>query len=211
VAGLLLVSLTCCFEQELDSHVAGIWAYYLWQFLEIFQGDSPLLASAKLVPLIISGALAAICTGMLLSRIRPAWIMVISMVCFLVGNILVATCPIDQTYWAQIFVCTIIIPWGMDMSFPAGTIILSNSVSKEHQGIAASLVNTVVNYSISIGLGFAGTVEVHQNNGGKTTNDKLLGLRSAYYMSIGLAGLGVVLSTMYLAKGYWKDRKAGKA
>jgi MFS family permease len=137
--------------------------------------------------------------------------MMISMVCFLVGNILVATCPIDQTYWAQIFVCTIIIPWGMDMSFPAGTIILSNSVGKDHQGIAASLVNTVVNYSISIGLGFAGTVEVHQNNGGTTTEDRLLGLRSAYYMSIGLAAFGVILSAMYVAKGYLKDRKVARA
>jgi hypothetical protein len=33
----------------------------------------------------------------------------------------------------------------MDMSFPAGTLILSNAVKKEHQGFAASLVATVVN------------------------------------------------------------------
>lgn len=68
------------------------------------------------------------------------------------------------------------------MSFPAGTLILSNAVGKEHQGVAASLVNTVVNYSISLGLGFAGTVEVHVNNGGKTPDDLLKGYRGAFYM-----------------------------
>jgi hypothetical protein len=49
----------------------------------------------------------------------------------------------------------------MDMSFPAATVILSNAMPKEHQGLAASLVNTMVNYSISIGLGIAGTVEAN--------------------------------------------------
>jgi hypothetical protein len=49
-------------------------------------------------------------------------------------------------------------PWGMDLSFPCGTIILSNAMPREHQGIAASLINTVVNYSISLSLGIAGTI-----------------------------------------------------
>jgi predicted MFS family arabinose efflux permease len=71
---------------------------------------------------------------------------------------------------------------GMDMSFPAATLILSNAVSKEHQGVAASLVNTVVNYSISLGLGFAGTVEVNVNKAGKTPEDLLRGYRGAFYM-----------------------------
>ena len=66
----------------------------------------------------------------------------------------------------------------MDMSFPAGTIILSDSMSQEHQGIAASLVNTIVNYSISIGLGIAGTVEVHVNH---NNEDMLRGFRGAWY------------------------------
>jgi hypothetical protein len=44
----------------------------------------------------------------------------------------------------------------MDISFPASTLILSNSMPKEHQGLAASIVATFVNYSISIGLGIAG-------------------------------------------------------
>jgi hypothetical protein len=41
--------------------------------------------------------------------------------------------------------------------------------------MGASIVMTVVNYSISLGLGFAGTVETNINNGGLTKEDKLLG------------------------------------
>ena len=93
------------------------------------------------------------------------------------------------------------------MSFPAATIILSNAVKKEHQGIAASLVNTIVNYSISLGLGFAGTVEVHVNNGGKTPGDILKGYRGAWYVGTGLSVLGMIIGFAFVLKGVLKDRE----
>ncbi len=97
------------------------------------------------------------------------------------------------------------------MSFPAATIILSNSVSKEHQGVAASLVTTIVNYSISLGLGFAGTVEVYTNRGGHNQQDLLRGYHGAYYMGIGIAGLGLATSVTFLLRDYWQERKAARA
>jgi hypothetical protein len=53
-------------------------------------------------------------------------------------------------------------------------------------------MSSVVNYSISLGLGFAGTVEVHVANG-----DALRGYRGALYMGIGLSGLGLMLSLLF--------------
>ncbi len=102
---------------------------------------------AQLSPVTISGTIASLTTGFVISKIGPGWVMLISMFAFMIGNILTATMPIHQTYWAQAFVTIVIIPWGMDMSFPAGTLIMSNAVKKEHQGMAASLIMTIVNYS----------------------------------------------------------------
>jgi MFS family permease len=85
------------------------------------------------------------------------------------------------------------------MSFPSATIILSNSMPREHQGMAASLVTTVVNYSISLGLGFAGTVQSRVLAGGGTI---LQGYRSAWYLGIGLSGLGVVVAVAFNAVGF---------
>ena len=85
--------------------------------------------------------------------------MVVAMLAFLVGTVLIATAPVSQTYWAQTFLCLIIIPFGMDISFPAATVVISDAVPPDQQGLAASLVNTVVNYSISLALGMAGTVD----------------------------------------------------
>lgn len=83
------------------------------------------------------------------------------------------------------------------MSFPAATIILSEALPKEHQGLAASLVNTVINYSISIGLGIAGTVQT-QISTGTTEKELLRGYRSAFYVGIGLSGLGVAVATLFI-------------
>ena len=181
----------------------GIWIYYLWQFWELLRLETPLSATAQLVPAAISGLCAAIATGVLLHTVRTAWVMVIAMGAFFIGNCLLATAPVDQTYWLQTFLAVVIMPWGMDMSFPAATIILSNFVAKENQGIAASLVNTIVNYSISIGLGIAGTVQSQVDPVGTKT---LEGFRGAWYAAMGLSGCGILLSIYFVIDGYRQDR-----
>jgi hypothetical protein len=80
------------------------------------------------------------------------------------------------------------------MSFPAASILLSNQMPKEHQGVSASLVNTVVNYSVSLTLGIAGTLEGHINNGGQ---DLLKGYRGAWYLGIGLAASGAIIAGLF--------------
>ena len=177
----------------------GIWLYYLWQLFLQLRHHSPLSSAAQGVPPAISGLCASLAVGFFLAKTKVAYVMVGAMACFLAGQIILATAPVDQTYWAQTFVTQIIMPFGMDMSFPCGTIILSNGMPREHQGaffslvfhvlsvlltlvgIAASLVNTVVNYSISISLGIAGTIIRQTNEGGTRV---LEGYRSAWYFAI---------------------------
>ena len=96
----------------------GIWVYYFYQFLENIRNLTPLEAVAETVPCGVSGCVAAFTTGYVLSRWRTSYIMMISMLGFCIGSILVATAPVHQTYWANVFVSTIVTPWGMDMSFP---------------------------------------------------------------------------------------------
>ncbi|KAJ9123244.1 hypothetical protein QFC22_001440 [Naganishia vaughanmartiniae] len=169
----------------------GIWLYYLWQFWEQLRGVSPLLGSAMIAPVTVSGAVAAITTGLLIGRLGPSWLMFASMTAFTVGTILVATMPVNQVYWAQSFVATLIMPCGMDASFPAANIMISNLMPPKHQGVGASLVNTVLNYSISIGLGLAGLLESRMNPDG---TNLLKGYRAAWYLGIGTGALGMIVA-----------------
>ncbi len=184
----------------------GIWMFYLWEFLERLRNLTPLVASAQLSPVIISGVAAALSTGYLLSKTTPQVIMLLSMCAFFIGTTLIATTPINQIYWAQAFFSIVVMPWGMDMSFPSATILLSGKVGPENQGVAMSLVNTVVNYSISIGLGLAGTVQSQVDKDG---TQLLSGYRSAWYFGMGLSGTGVLVALSFLAVGAWKARRSG--
>ncbi|OAA56772.1 MFS transporter [Cordyceps fumosorosea ARSEF 2679] len=178
----------------------GVWTLYLVQILEDIRGLQPLLVSAYFAPAICAGGAAAFVTGKLLGplQVRPPVVMMLALTAFTVGIILTAFAPVHQIYWGQIFVSMLIMPFGMDMSFPAATLTLSNAVAKEHQGIGASLVNTVVNYGIALGVGLAGTIEVNVRGSGDSSDDRLRGFRSGLYTGIGLAGLGMGTCIVFL-------------
>ncbi|MCJ1471794.1 hypothetical protein MMC13_000435 [Lambiella insularis] len=154
----------------------GVWLYYIWEILQDLRGYSPLLASAQNAPAAVTGFVAAIVTGALIGNQIPIpYIMILALTAYCITPVLSAIMPINQTYWAQ------------------------TSVPKEHQGVAASLVLTVANYSISMGLGIAGTVVVETDKSG---TDLLKEFRSAFYTSIGLAGLGLAITVV--SAGYYK-------
>ena len=137
-----------------------------------------------------------------------------AMVAFIVGTVLLVTAPANQTYWLNTFFSILIMPFAMNWSFPSGTILMANGVSKEHQGIAASLVTTVglphdlsrlvadvsqtVNYSIATGLGFAGSINRYRS----PVDGVHGGYRDAWYFGIALACLGFVISLYFI----WQTR-----
>jgi MFS family permease len=178
----------------------GIYIYYIWRFYEVLRGASPLLATAWHSPIFVSGIAAALTTGFIMHRVGPAVVMALALLAFTVGTTLIATTPIEQSYWLQTFLCNLIITWGMDLSFPAATLMLSDLVAPEHQGIAASLVTTVINYSGALALGVAGTVELHVNGGGQSPRDTLRGYRGAWYLGIGLGATGFLLSLIFACR-----------
>lgn len=78
----------------------GIWVFYLWRLIESLRGYSALAACAQNTPVTISGLLAAVATGFLLSHVPVSYVLLLSTLFFLTGQILIATVPLDQTYWA---------------------------------------------------------------------------------------------------------------
>lgn len=154
------------------------------------------------------GFLATVTTGLVLQRLGPSLVVFVSLLCFTLGAALVATMPAAQTYWAQLFFSVLIVSWAMDTSFPAATLALSNAVERKHQGTAASLASTVMNYSISIGLGIARTAESYVHRSDSSVDSKLRGYRVALYTAVGLAGLGALIcSVLVLRNPWWEQRR----
>lgn len=189
----------------------GIWLFYTSRFMLELDQRSEVMLAVTFIPCLFMGFVASGTTAILIQKVPVSSIMVIAMAAFLVGNVLIGTRSVGQIYWGQNFVANILTPFGMDMSFPSATIILSQSFPKSLQGLAASLVATFVNYSISIGLGFAGTVEYY------TTKDKPqnaataeFGIRNALRMGMGFAGLGIVVAICFIIYDYVKRRRRNK-
>jgi MFS family permease len=172
----------------------GIWIWFIVLFIQVGRHVSPLWNVAMLFPSCITGTIASFVAGLLVRKIHPSWLMVISMTAFLTGTILVATQPFEQTYWLQTFISVLIMPFGMDMNFTGAMIILSDAIPKEHQGMVFSLVNMVLNYSVSIGLGVAGTVAVYNI----PSETDLLFYRYAWYTGIGFSGIGLLISLIWI-------------
>ncbi|KAH7063675.1 YOR378Wp-like protein [Macrophomina phaseolina] len=188
----------------------GVWVYYTFRFLVLVRQHTPLLVSAEFVPVIVAAVVASGVTGYMLSHTPVSFVMLCAMVGFFLGVTLVGTMPIHQTYWGQAFFGILIMPIGMDMSFPASTVILSNSMPGEHQGLAAALVTTVINYSVSITLGIAGLVEVN------VAKPELVpavwdvefiakGMHAAYLVGISFAAAAVVLAGVFFVRSYLKE------
>ncbi|KAI1608584.1 major facilitator superfamily domain-containing protein [Exophiala viscosa] len=168
-----------------------IWYISIWEYQ--IRGYTLLLLGASYSTLAVCGAGAAFASGKAI-RILPAqYIMVIGAVATAVSNILLATMPAHQTYWAQVFPALICLAFGPDFIFTAAQIIASNAVKRRHQGIAGSLVGTVASYGMSTGLGVASTVEVYTNGHGKK---QIQGFRHALYLGVGMASLAAIIALM---------------
>ena len=90
----------------------GTWIYYLFQFLQVLRGQTPLGATGQFCAEIISAVVAALTTGAVLSKVRADLLMVGSMLAFCIGCILAATMPVEETYWASTFVGMVVAAWG---------------------------------------------------------------------------------------------------
>lgn len=185
-----------CIAAGWGSH--GIWSYYMFLLLEQIRGNTALSACSKFWPVAPIGLVAALSVGFILKKVRVAIVMSIAMFCFLLGCLFLATAPPHQSYFGNTLLSVLITPFGMNWSFPTGVILMSNAVPREHQGIAASLVSTMVNYSISTGLGFAGSINRYVT----PVEGVVTAYRGAWYFGVGLAGIGWIISLYFI----WQSR-----
>lgn len=182
----------------------GIWTFYYMSFQLNLRHYSPVWTGGTYFVFVIFGTIAAFMVALSIKRVGPAFLLCFALVAFDVGSIMFSVLPVKQSFWKLNFGMQAILCFGMDLSFPASSIILSDGLPMEYQGMAGSLVNTVINYSASLCLGMGATVEHQINKNGK---DLLKGYRGAIYLGVGLASLGVLISFTYMLETFWNNRR----
>ncbi|CAI4047514.1 borate transporter SKDI_13G0230 [Saccharomyces kudriavzevii IFO 1802] len=183
----------------------GIFTFYYFQFQLNIRHYSAVWAGGTYFMFLIWGIIAALLVGIYIKKVSPSVFLFLSMMAFNIGSIMASVTPVHETYFRTQLGTMIILSFGMDFSFPASSIIFSDNLPMEYQGMAGSLVNTVVNYSMSLCLGMGATVETHVDPDGKHV---LKGYRGAQYLGIGLASLACIISGLYMVERIIKDHKA---
>lgn len=173
----------------------GVWQYYYWHILLNLRNYTPILGAVSYIPLLVLGIVAALLVGTFITKRRAPFIICGSMIGFMSGCIILSVAPVHQTYWRLTFGQMFLLTWGMDASFPAALLILSDYLPKEHQGMAGSLVNTVINYSVSLFLAVASAVEAERVRRNATP---LEGYRAGLYFGIGVAGMAVAAAVVFI-------------
>nr|UJH94636.1 ST.26 [Starmerella bombicola] len=186
----------------------GILFYRFFVFVEELRHYSPLAAGATMTPVIISGMTAALVCGLIISRVRAQYLLVVSMIMFMCSDIMMITMPVHQTYFRQSMGLWILGVWGMDWSFPAGSIILSDELPPKLQGMAGSLLTTMVMYGMSMFLGIAGTVEAEVLK--RKPGDTLAASRACMEFAVGLSSAAVVVSIIVALMTLHKVRKVSQ-
>ena len=173
----------------------GIFLYYTTIFILTIHRKSPLATVAEMSPLVIGGFFATASVALFIQKVPAQYIFGVSMFSFFVGNLLMSFANESSVYWALIFPACLLVPGGPDLSFASSSIIISNAVLPEEQGVAGSFTGTVVLYSISLGLGIAATVEAHVNKNGA---DIVLGYRGALWLGIGFAAIAFFIVVLFV-------------
>lgn len=182
----------------------GVWTFYYYAFQLNLRHYSTVWVGATHVFFILWGTTAAFICAFTIKHVGAPVILFLSSIGFTVGSVMLSVTPVRQSFWRMNFGMEIILTIGMDFSFPAASIILSNFLPMQYQGMAGSLVNTIINYSTSLCLGMATTVETQINKSGQ---DLLEGYRAALYFASGLAGFGIVIAFSYLCETTYINRK----
>jgi len=173
----------------------GIVIWYVTLYNQVLRHYTVFASAGTYATLAVMGTLCAFLSSQAISRMPAQYILAIGSICSCAACALLATSPAQQVYWAQIFPALILTAFGPDFIFTATQIIASNTVRRDQQGIAGSLMGTVLSYSLSTGLGFAGTAEAYTNDGG---NNLLQGYRSAMYLGIGMSALATIIALVFV-------------
>ncbi|KAL4763747.1 major facilitator superfamily domain-containing protein [Aspergillus foveolatus] len=188
----------------LDYMTVGTVLWYQLLWLQEVWGWSTLQFAIGWTPFVICGTFAACLAAWLIPRLAAQWILALGTVTVMVSTVLIATIPLKQSYWAQMFPSIVLFSFCPDFVYTAGQIIASNTVRRHQQGVAGSIIGTLNLYGNSLGLGFASTVEVQV---AKTSGNNITGYRAALYFGVAISAIALLLDVAFVRRV--KDEREG--
>ncbi|RAL05476.1 MFS general substrate transporter [Aspergillus ibericus CBS 121593] len=172
----------------------GISLWYMVAWQQLLRGWTVLHVAIGWIPYGIGASIAVTLAAWLITVLEAQYILSLGCLTSIVACVLLATMPEQQIYWAQVFPATVIGSLCPDFVYVAAQIIASNSVGKREQGVASSLIGTLNLYGNSLGLGFAGTIEVQV---AKNTSE-VTGIRAGLWFGAGWGMMALLIDLIFV-------------
>lgn len=180
--------------------VFGIYLLYASFYIENVLGASALQTTAWFAPMAAGGLILATVGGLVLHLLPGTAMLIISSCGFLVSTLLFAFMPDSPNYWAWIFPAMIGATVAGDITYSVSNIFITTSVSKDRQGLAGALINSLLFLGISFFLGFADFAVASTADQGMKKSYKV-----AFWFAAGCSGLAFVLVAGFVRIGKAKS------
>lgn len=188
------------------------WSFWVQLYYQNYLLLSPVKTMIRFIPMFIVGCLCNFFVAMVVSKL-PLVIFVVS------GSLLTATATIlfalidpTVTYWAFCFPSTVLIVFGADFVYSAGTIFIAKTSLPHEHSVAAALFQTMTQIGTAFGLTistivFNSAVDKESAKLGVTVNAsgtnapmsaQLVGYKDAQWTSTSFALMGALLAALFL-------------
>jgi MFS family permease len=201
---------TICIAVFLTWAVFNGYQYFTTLYFQRVQGLSALQASMRFIPMVISGAVTNIATGLLVTRVRANVLCVAAATISACPPLLMGLAKPEWSYWAAPFIATTLIPISADTLFTISNLVITSTFPVKTQGLAGGVFNTISQIGMSVGLGVnavisAGVASKRGHPAGEVAAlvGLLEGYRAAYFTCFGA-------SLVVLGSSWWGLRSIGK-
>lgn len=184
--------------------------YFLALFFEKVQFLSAFATSLRFLPLVVSGVLANIATGVLVRHVRADFLIAGSVLISAATPLIMALADPAASYWKAAFVATFLSPIAADVVLTIANLTIVSIFPPQMHGLAGAVTNTLAQLGASIGLNisaiFATAITLHSGYSNKSAPEALnLGYRASFW-----ACLGATLAMLIIAlSGFRKIGKVG--
>ncbi|ORY58185.1 major facilitator superfamily [Pseudomassariella vexata] len=188
-----------CFFASFSSYFVFVSLFY-----EEYQGLSVLDTTLMFIPSGVSGCIACIFTGQLLSRVPGFYLLLATSILATISPLLFAVpIPPDTTYWAYGFLAMCLC-FSVDIFAPTINLFIVERLPEKDQSLGGGLINTANQLGRAFGLAIATAAQsgvVGSDDGlQKQGNDSVLsGLRAAEWVLVASA-----ITTSLVVMGFFR-------
>jgi EmrB/QacA subfamily drug resistance transporter len=157
-------------------------------YLQELLGWTPLRTGLAIIVVSIDAILAPTLTPILVNRFGNVRVIVVGLALAAIAYALFLRLGLDWTY-AAMFPTMLVLGVGFALAYGPLTIVATNGVAENEQGLASSLVNTSFQFGAGLGLSAVGALAVLGLGGDGGVEARLEALRIAMLVPVGAAAI----------------------